>query len=145
MLRAALGALRMAGGKVRAFDDAYASKLAQYIGSFNPKTKGMQGVQAAAGTLLGSPATRKLGVELAPTDSRMLGNLMDYGVPAASAGLRYGVPLAGAGLLHQGIQDVWEWGENTPVIPGFMDGREKENSRLMVSYAPGYSPGELPM
>ena len=51
MLRAALGALRMAGGKVRAFDDAYASKLAQYIGSFNPKTKGMQGVQAAAGAI----------------------------------------------------------------------------------------------
>ena len=106
--------IRMAGQKVRAFDDAYASKLANYIGSFNTKKPSMgQNVQAAAGLAAGVPATRKFPVE---ADNQILAELMGYGVPALNAGVRYGVPLAAGYTAANALGGFANEIESTPVI-----------------------------
>ena len=102
MRKQIMDSLRMAGQKVRNFDDAYASKLAEYISRFKPKQASMgQGVQAAAGLVAGAPATRKFAVE---EENDILRALMGYGVPAVNAGVRYGVPAAG---LIGGAQNLY--------------------------------------
>ena len=108
MRKQIIDGLRMAGQKVRNFDDAYANKLAEYIGSFKPKNASMgQSLQVAAGLGAGVPATRKFAVE---EENDILRALMGYGVPAVNAGVRYGVPAAGligvAGMLNNGYQQL---------------------------------------
>ena len=108
MRKQIIDGLRMAGQKVQNFDDAYASKLAEYIGSFKPENASMgQGLQVAAGLGAGVPATRKFAVE---EENDILRALMGYGVPAVNAGVRYGVPAAGligvAGMLNNGYQQL---------------------------------------
>tara|TARA_R100000951_G_scaffold75959_2_gene64067 strand:- start:97 stop:465 length:369 start_codon:yes stop_codon:yes gene_type:complete len=112
--QAVMNGLRMAGVKVREFDDAYANKLAEYIGSFKPENASMgQGVQAAAGLVAGVPATRKFAVE---EENDILRALMGYGVPAVNAGVRYGVPAAGLIGLQQGISGLYDLASQTPVM-----------------------------
>ena len=108
MRKQIIDGLRMAGQKVRNFDDAYANKLAEYIGGFNPANASLgQGVKVAAGLGAGVPATRKFAVE---EENDILRALMGYGVPAVNAGVRYGVPAAGligvAGILNNGYQQL---------------------------------------
>ena len=108
MRKQIMDSLRMAGQNVRNFDDAYANKLAEYIGSFKPQNASMgQGLQVAAGLGAGVPATRKFAVE---EENDILRALMGYGVPAVNAGVRYGVPAAGligvAGMLNNGYQQL---------------------------------------
>ena len=108
MRKQIIDGLRKAGQKVQNFDDAYASKLAEYIGSFKPQNASMgQGLQVAAGLGAGVPATRKFAVE---EENDILRALMGYGVPAVNAGVRYGVPAAGligvAGMLNNGYQQL---------------------------------------
>ncbi len=108
MRKQIIDGLRKAGQKVQNFDDSYASKLAEYIGSFKPQNASMgQGLQVAAGLGAGVPATRKFAVE---EENDILRALMGYGVPAVNAGVRYGVPAAGligvAGMLNNGYQQL---------------------------------------
>ena len=111
-----LGLLRMAGQKVRALDDKYASTLADYIASFNTKKPSMgQNVQAAAGLAAGVPATRKFAVE---ADNAILAELMSYGIPALNAGVRYGVPLAAGYTAANALGGFANEIESTPVIAG---------------------------
>ena len=114
MRKQIMDSLRMAGQKVRNFDDAYASKLAEYIGGFKPERASLgQGVQAASGLVAGVPATRKFAVE---EESDLLRALMGYGVPALNAGVRYGVPAAGLIGLQQGISGLYDMASQTPVM-----------------------------
>ena len=114
MRKQIIDSLRMAGQKVRNFDDAYASKLANYIGGFKPENASIgQGVQVAAGFSAGIPATRKFAVE---EENDLLRALMGYGVPALNAGVRYGVPAAGLIGLQQGIAGLYDVASQTPVM-----------------------------
>ncbi len=114
MRKQIMDSLRMAGQKVRNFDDAYASKLAEYISGFKPKQASMgQGVQAAAGLVAGAPATRKFAVE---EENDILRALMGYGVPAVNAGVRYGVPAAGLIGVSSGIGALYDLASQTPVM-----------------------------
>ena len=114
MRKQIMDGLRMAGQKVRNFDDAYATKLANYIGGFKPEQASMgQSVQAAAGLVAGAPATRKFAVE---EENDLLRALMGYGVPAVNAGVRYGVPAAGLIGLQQGIAGLYNIASQTPVM-----------------------------
>ena len=114
MRKQIMDGLRMAGEKVRNFDDAYASKLAEYIGGFKPENASIgQGVQVAAGLGAGVPATRKFAVE---EENDLLRALMGYGVPAVNAGVRYGVPAAGLIGLQQGIAGLYDVASQTPVM-----------------------------
>ena len=102
------------GRNIRNFDDAYASKLANYIASFNPKTASpSQGAQVAAGLVAGVPATRKFAVE---EENDLLRALMGYGVPAVNAGVRYGVPAAGLIGVSSGIGALYDLASQTPVM-----------------------------
>ena len=106
MRKRIMDSLRYAGDGIRNFDDAYASKIANYIASFNPKAASMgQGVQVAAGLAAGAPATRKFAVE---GENDLLRALMGYGVPAVNAGVRYGVPAAGLVVGAQGIGSLYD-------------------------------------
>ena len=114
MRKQIMDGLRMAGQKVRNFDDAYANKLAEYIGGFNPKNASAgQAVQVAAGLGAGVPATRKFAVE---EENDILRALMGYGVPAVNAGVRYGVPAAGLIDLQQGIAGLYDTASQVPVM-----------------------------
>ena len=114
MRKQIMDSLRMAGEYVRKFDDAYASKLAEYISGFKPEQASMgQGLQAAAGLVAGAPATRKFSVE---EENDLLRALMGYGVPAVNAGVRYGVPAAGLIGLQQGISGLYDLSSQTPVM-----------------------------
>jgi len=114
MRKQIMDSLRMAGQKVRNFDDAYASKLANYINGFKPEQASMgQGVQAAAGLVAGAPATRKFAVE---EENDILRALMGYGVPAVNAGVRYGVPAAGLIGVSSGIGALYDLASQTPVM-----------------------------
>ena len=114
MRKQIMGGLRMAGQKVRDFDDAYASKLAAYIGGFNPKNASAgQAVQIAAGLGAGVPATRKFAVE---EENDILRALMGYGVPALNAGVRYGVPAAGLIGVKEVVDAVYDVASQTPVL-----------------------------
>lgn len=121
------GLIRKAGQQVRNFDDAYASKLADYIGSFNTvKPSAGQNAQVAAGLLAGVPATRKFAVE---ESNDVLRGLMEYGLPAVNAGVRYGVPLAAAGVVADAAGQLYEQASDIPIFP---QGGNDEN--LMVTY-----------
>ena len=114
MRKQIIDGLRMAGQKVRNFDNAYASKLANYIGGFETKKPSLgQNVQVAAGFSAGIPATRKFAVE---EENDILRALMGYGVPALNAGVRYGVPAAGLIGLQQGISGLYDLASQTPVM-----------------------------
>ncbi len=114
MRKQIIDGLRMAGQKIRNFDDAYASKLANYIGGFKPENASFgQSVQVAAGLGAGVPATRKFAVE---EENDILRALMGYGVPAVNAGVRYGVPAAGLIGLQQGISSLYDVAAQTPVM-----------------------------
>lgn len=114
MRKQIIDGLRKAGEKVRNFDDAYASKLAEYIGGFQPEQASVgQGVQAVAGLVAGAPATRKFAVE---EENDILRALMGYGVPAVNAGVRYGIPAAGLIGLQQGIAGLYDIASQTPVM-----------------------------
>ena len=122
-------ALRMAGSKVRSFDDAYADKVAELIA--RQSTKGgdlRQGINAATAMAAGAPATRVFPVE---ENNAVLRNLMGYGVPALNAGVRYGVPLLGAKLAADGIGAVYDAAAQTPV---FGQNPADDQSNLMVTY-----------
>ena len=113
MRKQIIDGLRMAGQKVQNFDDAYANKLAEYIGSFKPENASMgQGLQVAAGLGAGVPATRKFAVE---EENDLLRALMGYGVPAVNAGVRYGVPAAGLIGVSSGIGALYDMASQTPV------------------------------
>ncbi len=114
MRKQIMDGLRMAGQKVRDFDDAYAKKLANYIGGFKPEQASVgQAVQVAAGLGAGVPATRKFGVE---EENDILRALMGYGVPALNAGVRYGVPAAGLIGAGFGIGALYDAASQTPVM-----------------------------
>ena len=121
--------LRMAGSIVRAFDDAYAGKVADLIARHSTKGGDLrQGLNAAAAVSAGAPATRVFPVE---ESNAVLRNLMGYGVPALNAGVRYGVPLMGAKLAADGIGAVYDAASQTPV---FGQNPADDQSTLMVSY-----------
>lgn len=118
-----MDALRMAGSKVRSFDDAYASKLANYIGSFNTNQNSVgQYIQGAAGLSAGVPATRRF--DVGPVENTMPGaqflhGAVEYGVPALNAGVRYGLPVLGAvgtanilGGIYDAASEVQLYGED---------------------------------
>ena len=111
--------LRKAGDKVRAFDDAYAAKLADYIGGISTKQGSMgDNLQSAALMATGIPATRRFDTgEVANTmqGAQMLHGLMGYGLPALNAGVRYGLPAAGAIGLQQGISGLYDLASSTPI------------------------------
>lgn len=110
-----LGLLRKAGQKIRAFDDAYAMKVADYIAGFKPKTPSMgQTVQVAASVGAGAPATRKFVVE---DDNAILRELMGYGVPILNAGVRYGLPALGAKVISDGVSDLYNMAAAMPIGP----------------------------
>ena len=114
MRKQIMDVLRMAGQEVQNFDDAYANKLAEYIGSFKPKNASTgQVVQAAAGLGAGVPATRKFVVE---EENDILRALMGYGVPAVNAGVRYGVPAAGLIGVSSGIGSLYDIASQTPTM-----------------------------
>ena len=131
-----LSLLRKAGQKVRAFDDSYAAKLADYIAGFSPKQGSMgQNVQAAAALAAGAPATRKFAVE---AENAALRELVGYGVPALNVGVRYGVPLLGAKVISDGVGALYDVASDIPIFPG-SQGQEE------VDYGLGYGPSTLPM
>ena len=108
-------ALRMAGQKVRDFDDKYASILADYIGGFStPNASPQQVVKLGAALSAGAPATRKFVVD---EENAVLRELMGYGVPALNAGVRYGVPAALLYGTAQGINGLYDLASDTPVLP----------------------------
>ena len=126
-----LSLLRKAGQKVRAFDDAYASKLADYIAGFNTKKPSVgQNVQATAGLAAGVPATRKFAVE---DESRVLRELMGYGIPALNAGVRYGLPALGAVGVANAVDGLYNVASQTPVFAN-NPVRTGQSPDLMVSY-----------
>ncbi len=110
MRAAIMKGLRKAGDKVQAFDDAYAAKLAEYIGGISTKQGSIgDNLQSAALMATGIPATRRFDTgEVANTmqGAQILHGLMGYGLPALNAGVRYGVPAAGAYAAVQGLTDV---------------------------------------
>jgi len=121
--QAVMDALRMAGSRVRDFDDAYAAKLAEYIGGFNTNPGSLaQYAQMSAGTAAGIPALRRF--DMGPMDNTMPGiaqgmqRVGEYALPALNAGVRYGLPIAaGAGvanLIGRGYDALSE----VPVVPG---------------------------
>jgi len=127
-----MNGLRMAGDKVRSFDDAYASKLANYIGSFNPAKNSVgQYIQGAAGLSAGVPATRRF--DVGPVENTMPGaqflhGAVEYGVPALNAGVRYGIPALGAvGTAN--------------ILGGIYDAA----SEVQLYDEDGQTPGTLPM
>lgn len=131
MRKQIMDSLRYAGDEVRNFDDAYASKLANYIASFNPKTASpSQGVQVAAGLVAGVPATRKFAVE---EENDLLRALMGYGVPAVNAGVRYGVPAAGLYGGAQGLNALYNAASQMSV-PGNNPQNQVDEGQLMVRY-----------
>ena len=114
MRKQIMDGLRMAGQKVRNFDDAYASKVADYIGGFNPANASAgQAVQVASGLGAGVPATRKFAVE---EENDILRELMGYGVPALNAGVRYGIPAAGLMGLGNGLSSLYDEVPQSPVM-----------------------------
>lgn len=127
----------MAGDKVRAFDDAYAQKLGNYIGGFNTRAGSpAQTLQVAAGASAGIPAFRKF--DLGPIENTMPGNgarqlhrAGEYLVPALNAGVRYGVPLMGAKVVADGVGALYDVASQTPV---FGQNPADDQSTLMVSY-----------
>ena len=125
-----LNVLRMAGQKVRAFDDAYAAKIADYINGFKTKEPSMaQNVKAAAGFSAGVPATRKFDVE---DDSAVLRNLMGYGVPALNAGVRYGLPALGAVGIAEATGSLYDLAAQTPVFGN--NPADVQDPNLLVTY-----------
>ena len=120
MRKQIMGGLRMAGQKVRGFDDAYASKLAEYIGGFKPQQGGvMDNLQTAALMSSAVPVTRRFdtgAVGNTMQSAQILHNLVGYGVPALNAGVRYGVPAAGLIGLQQGIAGLYDVASQTPVM-----------------------------
>ena len=117
-----IGLLRKAGQKVRQFDDAYASKLSDYINSFDTKQGSVgDNLQNAALFAGGMPATRK--VDIGDIDDshpaiRALGGVMEYGVPALNAGTRYGLPALGAVGIANAIDSGYQALEGIPIVPG---------------------------
>jgi len=131
MRKQIMDSLRHAGEGIRNFDDAYASKLANYIASFNPKAASpSQGAQVAAGLVAGVPATRKFAVE---EENDLLRALMEYGVPAVNAGVRYGVPAAGLYGGAQGIGALYNAASQMSV-PGNNPQNQVDEGQLMVRY-----------
>lgn len=115
--------IRKAGQKIRAFDDAYAAKLAEYIGGFKPKNNSPgQFVQIGAGLSVGVPATRKY--DMGPVDaevndiSRLLNRAGQYGIPALNAGVRYGLPLTAAAGLADLTGRLYDAASDIEIIPG---------------------------
>ena len=131
MRKRIMDGLRMAGQKVRAFDDAYAEKLANYIGSFSPEPRSVQDhLQSAALFASGIPATRKF--DVGPVENTMKGaqflhGMFEYGTPALNAGVRYGLPALGAvgtarvvGGLYDAASELplfGEDGQTSDVLP----------------------------
>ena len=120
MRKQIIDGLRMAGQKVRGFDDAYASKLASYINGFTPQQGGLgQAAQTGALIASGYPVTRKLAMESVSNTmpgAQVLDEVMAYGVPALNAGVRYGIPAAGLIGLEQGISGLYDLASQTPVM-----------------------------
>ena len=117
-----LALIRKAGDKVRQFDDAYAAKLAEYIGSFKPKNNSPgQFVQIGAGLSAGVPATRRY--DMGPVDaevndiSRLLNTAGQYGIPALNAGVRYGLPLTAAAGLTDLTGRLYDAASDIKIIP----------------------------
>ena len=120
MRKQIIDGLPMAGEKVRGFDDAYASKVAEYINGFTPQQGGLgQAAQTGALIASGYPATRKLvmdDVSNTMPGAQVLDGLMEYGVPALNAGVRYGVPAAGLIGLGNGLGSLYDLASQTPVM-----------------------------
>ena len=123
MRKRIMDGLRMAGQKVRAFDDAYAEKLANYIGSFSPEPRSFaDNLQSAALIASGVPATRRF--DVGPVENTMPGaqflhGAVEYGTPALNAGVRYGLPALGAvgtakviGGIYDAASEVQLFGED---------------------------------
>ena len=129
-------ALRMAGQKVRSFDDAYASKVAELINGYSPKANSMGDTAQNIGLFsAGIPATRKYDVgDIGNTmpGAQSLHGLMGYGVPALNAGVRYGLPAAGAVGLANGIDGLYNMAAQTPVFGN--NPADVSDPNLMVSY-----------
>ena len=122
--------LRMAGDKVRAFDDTYATRLAEIIQGKNPGA-----VRGALSVPVGVPMSQmgKIAkLEGAPTlGEKALAAAANYGAPIASAGLRYGVPLIGAKVVADGVGALYDAASQTPV---FGQNPADDQSNLMVTY-----------
>ncbi len=112
--QAVMNGLRMAGDRVRSFDDAYAEKLATLIEGNNPNVG--QGILA----MLASARPGKFISEIEPGDgtlARLIAQTAPYGAPAAGIGIRYGIPAAGAGLAAHGLNSLFDTAADTPVLP----------------------------
>ena len=124
-------ALRMAGQKVRSFDDAYATKLAEMIQGKNPGA--VRGALSVAPGIKLSDMGKLATVEGATNfGERALAAGANYGLPVASAGLRYGVPLAGAAALSSGIDGLYNMAAQTPVFGN--NPADVQDPNLLVSY-----------
>lgn len=112
--QAIMNGLRMAGDKVRAADNAYATRLAELIEGKDPNAA--QGILA----MIAGAQPGKFVSEIEANDgalARLLGHTAPYGMPAAGIGIRYGIPAAGAGLAVQGLNSLYDTAENTQVLP----------------------------
>ena len=132
-------ALRMAGQKVRAFDDAYAAKVADLINSSGSvpgsARHNAENVALIAG---GLPATRKYDMgDIGNTmpAAQSLHSLMGYGVPALNAGVRYGLPALGAVGVAQGVDALYDVASQTPVFGNNPADVQLQNPNLLVTYA----------
>ena len=99
--------LRKAGERLRQFDDAYTDKIDERLGDVAEYlTKGRDLSPAETMGMVGAysvtrPVTRKYSEE-----GNEVPNVVAYGIPAISAGVKYGLPAAGIGLGAKGIYDV---------------------------------------
>lgn len=120
MRKQIMDGLRMAGQKVRGFDDAYASKLAEYIGGFKPQQGGVMDNLQNVGLIASAvPATRMYdtgAVGNTMQSAKMLHNIVGYGVPALNAGVRYGVPAAGLIGVGHGLNALYDAASQVPVM-----------------------------
>lgn len=104
-----MGMLRKAGEHLRAFDDAYASKI---LDMYAPEGVKGRGPHAIAGLVLGGfPASKAEGVKASnppvfPGEQFLAKHIVPYGLPAVSTSIRYGAPAAGVAVAGQGVMGI---------------------------------------
>jgi len=98
MRKQLMDGLRKAGQKLKAFDDAYAERVAQDIGSVD---------KYPMRHLLGaSPIFENPQLQADTLAERLLGYGMIAGTTATNIGYRYGLPAAGVTLAGKGLYDM---------------------------------------
>lgn len=115
-----MNALRMAGQKIKAFDEAYAERAAKDMGDL--------GENPLRHMLGASPVFADSQVDADTLLERILGESIIFGARASNAGYRYGLPAAGVVLGGKGIYDITQGlygaASATPVFGGPEDGQQ---------------------